>query len=467
MEITRRDFVMSGAAAALMPKVMMAAERPLNVVLILCDDLGYGDMQMYGGANHTPNLDRLAQQGMRFTNLDSADPVCSPSRAGLLTGRYPPRVGVPRVLTPTDPGGLNLDEKTLATLLKAKGYRTIAIGKWHLGRPDEYLPTSRGFDEYFGVPYSVDMQPRVLMEGTEVIEEEADVDYLTQRYTKRAVKFVGKSNRGPFFLYLPHSMVHIPLGASPAFKGKSGLGLYGDALMEIDWSTGEIMKALERNGLADNTLVIFTSDNGPWYMGSPGRLRGRKTDTYEGGVREPFIAKLPGKIPAATACAGFASLLDVTPTIVKLTGAEPPQERFDGIDIYPLLSGKRPSIDRDVLLFFDNVYLQCARWNNWKLHLSRYDSDFYSAANQYDRINYPLPKPELYNLAVDVDESYDLAALHPDIVAKITEKTNEIIAGMPDYVRTAWAETKARISRPIPNGARPRPLNSKAPLPPH
>ena len=459
MAFTRREFLLSTAAAAMLPNAALGMEKPLNVVLVFCDDLGYGDIAVYGGANPTPNLTRFAAEGMRFTNLDSANPVCSPSRASLLTGRYPTRVGVPRVLFPKDVEGLNLDEVTLADMLKAKGYKTCAVGKWHLGLPEKYLPTSRGFDEYLGVPYSVDMSPRVLMDGTKVIEQETDVDYLTQKYTKRSIEFIEKAKNGPFFLYLAHSMVHIPLGASPEFKGKSGLGLYGDALAEIDWSFGEIMKTLDRNGLRENTLVLFTSDNGPWFQGSPGRLRGRKTDTYEGGVREPFLARLPGKIPAGSLCNGLASLMDVTPTTAKLTGAQPGEKPFDGIDIWPLLSGEKKSIDRDVLLFFDNVFLQAARWKNWKLHLTRYDQESYSVIRGQRQTNYALRNPELYDMDLDVDESYDVAPLHPDIVARISGRVTELLAAFPAGVQQAWAETRNRVNVETRIGARPQPAN--------
>jgi arylsulfatase len=251
--------------------------------------------------------------------------------------------------------------------------------------------------------------------------------------------------------------VHIPLGASPEFKGKSGLGLYGDALAEIDWSFGEIVKALDRNGLRENTLVLFTSDNGPWFQGSPGRLRGRKTDTYEGGVREPFLARLPGKIPAGSVCNGLASLMDVTPTIARLVGAKPGEKPFDGIDIWPLLSGEKKSIDRDVLLFFDNVNLQAARWNRWKLHLTRYDQESYSVISGHHQTNYTLRNPELYDMDRDVDESYDVAPLHPDIVARISGRVTELLTGFPPDVQQAWAETRSRVNTETRIGARPQP----------
>jgi arylsulfatase len=217
------------------------------------------------------------------------------------------------------------------------------------------------------------------------------------------------------------------------------------------------MKTLDRNGLRDNALVLFTSDNGPWYQGSPGRLRGRKTETYEGGVREPFLARLPGKIPAGSECAGFASLLDITPTLVKLTDAQPGEKPFAGIDIWPLFTGQKKSIERDVLLMFDNIYLQAARWNRWKLHLTRYDQDFYSAADPGKRLNYTLRNPELYDMDADIDESYDVAPLHPDIVASIAERVETLLTGFSPDIQRAWAETKKRENSEIRIGARPRP----------
>jgi len=254
-------------------------------------------------------------------------------------------------------------------------------------------------------------------------------------------------------------MVHIPLGASPEFKGNSGLGLYGDALAEIDWSFGEIMKTLDRHGLRENTLVIFTSDNGPWFQGSPGRLRGRKTDTYEGGVREPFLARLPGKIPAGSECGALASMMDVTPTIAKLTGAKPGPKPFDGLDISPLLTGNQKSMERDVLLFFDNVNLQAARWGRWKLHLTRYDQESYSVISGHPQTNYALKNPELYDMDLDEDESYDVAPAHPDVVAKISKRVTELLAEFPADVQQAWTDTAKRVNVEERIGARPRGRN--------
>ncbi len=455
--MTRRDFL-AAAGGTLAARLSAAPARTPNIVLILCDDLGYGDLGCYGSKIRTPNLDGLAAEGVRFTNFSSADPVCSPSRAALLTGRYPTRVGVPRVLFPQDKDGLNLDEVTLAEALKSRGYRTMCIGKWHLGRPDPYLPTSRGFDEYFGIPYSNDMYPRVLMHNTTVIEETANLETLTERYTEQARRFIGGAQGSPFFLYMPHTFPHIPLAASPRFKGKSGLGLYGDAVEEVDWSVGEVLAAVERNGAERDTLILFSSDNGPWYQGSPGKLRGRKNTTYEGGVREPFLARWPGRIPAGRTCDALASMMDIFPTVAHLCGAALPSKPLDGIDIWPLLSGGRQSIERPPLLYFDNWDLQCARWMNWKLHIARHNTAAYAPSPPGGRHSYLLPHPELYNLADDPDESYDVAAENAQIVAKIQGMIAEMLKSFPEPVRRAFAEAQARKTDPAtPAGAYPRP----------
>ncbi len=456
--MTRRDFLATAAAG---PLLGVAANPPRpNVVFILCDDLGYGDLGCYGSSIRTPNLDKLAAEGVRCTNFDSADPVCSPSRAALLTGRYPTRVGVPRVLFPQDTEGLALDETTLANVAQARGYKTTCIGKWHLGRPEKYLPTSRGLDHYFGIPYSNDMNPRCLLEDTKVVEETATLETLTQRYTQRAVRFMRESAGTPFFLYLPHTFPHIPLAASARFRGKSAEGLYGDVVEELDWSVGEVLGELKRLQLERDTLVMFTSDNGPWYQGSPGKLRGRKATTYEGGVREPFLARWPGRIPAGTESDAVLSMLDVFPTVSKLMGGAPPADKpLDGVDIWPVLTGDKKNIERDVLLYFDNWDLQCARWNHWKLHVARHNSGAYSPAPAGGRHSYALPKPELYDLAKDPQESYDVAPENPEIVGEMRARVEKLLAGFPAPVQQAFAESKARKVDPeTPTGARPRPI---------
>ena len=453
----RRALQALGAAALAGRNAPAAAAGTPNIVFILCDDLGYGDLECYGSKIHTPNLNRLAEEGMRFTNFCAADPVCSPSRAALLTGRYPTRLGVPLVLFPQDKGGLELDEVTLASLLKGRGYQTACFGKWHLGRPNEYLPTSRGFDEYFGIPYSNDMNPRVLLRNTEVVENPANLETLTGRYTEHATGFIKRSKDSPFFLYLPQTFPHIPLAASARFRGKSAEGLYGDVVEELDWSVGEIMRTLRETGLEKNTLLLFSSDNGPWYQGSPGKLRGRKNSTFEGGVREPFIARWPGRIPAGRVSNALASMMDVYPTVAKLCSAAMPPKPLDGIDIWPLLSGKVDSIERPPLLYFNSWNLQCARWMNWKLHVARYNTAPYVPAPPGGIKNYLLSHPELYDLSSDPDESYDVAAEHPEVVKQMEELIGGLIKTFPQPVQQAYAEAQARpVNSQLPSGAWPR-----------
>jgi arylsulfatase A len=459
--ISRRSFLATGSAAVGGSLLAASANTP-NVVFIFCDDLGYGDLGCYGSDIRTPNIDALAGHGMRFTNLDSADPVCSPSRAALLTGRYPTRVGVPRVFFPHDTGGLALDEKTLANVLKERGYETCCIGKWHLGRPEQFLPTKRGFDHYFGIPYSNDMNPRSLMEDTRVVEEPAVLDTLTQRYTQHAVEFIRRSAGSPFFLYMPHTFPHIPLGASERFRDKSSAGLYGDVVEEIDWSVGEVLRELKQQGLENETLVMFSSDNGPWYQGSAGRLRGRKGTTYEGGVREPFIACWPGKIAAGRTCHSIASLMDVFPTVARLCGGTLPAKPLDGVDIWPLLAGTQEEIERQPLLYFDNWDLQCARWKQWKLHIARHNSEPFDALPAGGRYNFVLPKPELYDLGKDPQESYDVAPENPHVVADIEARVQKLLGGFPEPVRRAYAESRSRKVAPdLPTGSRPRPATAQ------
>jgi arylsulfatase len=444
-------------AAALGGALEAAPAKPPNIVLIFCDDLGYGDLGPYGSKIPTPNFDRLAQEGIRFTNMCSADPVCSPSRAALLTGRYPTRVGVPRVFFPQDKDGLNLKEITLANVLKDRGYHTACVGKWHLGRPVEYLPTSRGFDQYFGIPYSNDMTPRVLLKDTQIVEEPAKLETLTARYTRVATDFIRASRGSPFFLYMPHTFPHIPLAASERFRGKSPQGLYGDVIEELDWSVGEVLKTLAEAGLENDTLVMLSSDNGPWYQGSPGRLRGRKGSTYEGGIREPFLARWPGKIPRGKTTQALASLMDVFPTVTKLCGGKLPAAPLDGVDMWPLLADGEHATDRPPLLYFNNWDLQCARWKNWKLHVARHNTAAYAPAPPGGVHNFQLTHPELYDLDNDPDESYDVAPERPEIVATIQTQIAKLISTFPEPVQKAYKDSKARPSAPtMPAGAWPR-----------
>ena len=446
MSISRRALLGGLGAAGL-----MGATRKPNVILIYADDLGYGDLGCYGGSLRTPNLDRMASDGVRFTHCLSANPVCSPSRAALLTARYPTRVDVPRVLFPQDKVGLPDGETTIAQMLKPEGYKTMCVGKWHLGHLEQYLPTNRGFDEYYGIPYSNDMSPRVLLHSVpgkvETVEQEATLETLTPRYTEQAVRFIEKSKDSPFFLYMPHTYPHIPLGASAKFRGKSPHGIYGDVMDELDWSVGELLATLKKHKLERDTLVVFSSDNGPWFQGSAGPLRGRKGATLEGGVRVPMIARMPGKVAAGKTCASLVSTMDMLPTFAALTGAKLPGKPLDGVDIWPLLGGKQTTMEREALLYFDGWNAQCMRKGNLKLHVSRFNSQIYSPAPAAGRVNLPLAKPELYDLAIDPAESYDIAPEKPAVVQEMLAKFESLMAGFPEPVTKAYAETKARKSR--------------------
>jgi arylsulfatase len=439
MNVTRRGFLRSTLGASMGAALRAQQNRP-NIVMILADDLGYGDLSCYGSSIATPNLDQLAVDGARFTQFYSASPVCSPSRAALLTGRYSTRVEVPVVLGPGD-AGLPDSETTLAQLLKDAGYRTSCVGKWHLGSRKRDLPTNRGFDEFYGVPYSADMWPCPLMNNGGTLAPSADVSSLTANFTTQAIDFINRSKDSPFFLYLAHTAPHLPLAPSAGFAGKSGLGEYADVVQELDWSTGQVMGALRANGLDSNTLVMFSSDNGPWWQGSPGRLRGRKGETYEGGMREPFLARFPGMIPAGIGCSGMATMLDLLPTVARLAGAALPAKPIDGVDIWPILSGARDDVDREVFLYFDAVYLQCARLGRWKLHLARYNTKAWSPAPSAGKINLPLPKPELYDVVSDPQESYDCASSHPQIVADIRSRVDRLIQTFPPGIIDAWQYT--------------------------
>src|ERR1051325_3432810 len=334
------------------PQCLAATHSSLpNVVIIFTDDQGYADVGVFGAKGFiTPNLDRLASQGRIFRNFHVAQPVCSASRCGLLTGCYPNRLGIHGALGPRSKVGITDNEMTLAQLVKQKGYATAIFGKWHLGHHPQFLPTRHGFDEYFGLPYSNDMWPKhptakfpdlPLIEGEKTIELNPDQSQLTTRYTERAVAFIERNKDRPFFLYVPHAMPHVPLHVSERFRGKSAQGLYGDVIEEIDWSVGEILATLRRLGLDENTLVIFTSDNGPWlsygnHAGSAGRLREGKGTTWEGGTREPSLMRWPAHFPATWVSDQMLMTIDLFPTIASLIGAKPPAPKIDGIDVWPI-----------------------------------------------------------------------------------------------------------------------------------
>lgn len=420
---------------ALTPAIQAATEKP-NIVLIVADDLGYGDIGPFGSKkNRTPNLDRLAAGGAKLTSFYAA-PVCTPSRAQILTGSYAKRVSLPQVLPPAAPVGLSKDEPTLGTVLKSQGYATIAIGKWHVGDHPDFLPTARGFDHYFGLPYSNDMggnpdQPRranrpplPLIRDTQVIQTVTpdDQNSLTARYTDAAVDFIREKKDQPFFVYLPHTAVHVPLHPGKNFEGKSGNGLYGDWVEEVDWSVGRIADTLRELNLTEKTLVIFTSDNGPWLIkgkegGEAGPLRGGKGGTYEGGVRVPTVASWPGHIPAGQTIGAITANFDFLPTFAALSGASlPADHKIDGRDISPLLLGKTKDSPRDTHLYFSGNNLQAVRSGPWKLAIARQNE-----ANGKPQTGDPSAHftPTLYNLDSDLGETTDTAAAHPDIVARL------------------------------------------------
>ncbi len=451
----RRAFLKTAAGIAFATSARAADSAPPNVVLIMADDLGYGDLRCYGSSIATPAIDQMAREGVRFTQFNSASSVCSPSRAAWLTGRYPTRVGIPRVLDTNDTYGIPDSETTLAQMLKSAGYATMCVGKWHLGNVPPYLPTGRGFDEFYGIPYSIDQGTRPLMSNADVIEEPANLATLTQRYTAVATDFIARSVGTPFFLYMPHAFPHIPLAASPAFNGRSSQGSYGDAVQEIDWSVAQILESLQANGLDSNTLVLFSSDHGPWYQGSPGGLRGRKGETFEGGMRVPFIARYPAWIPPGQVCHSFATTMDVLPTVAALTGAPLPPNPLDGIDIRPLLAGQQVDLPREAFLYFNDVHLQCARLGSWKLHVARFNAPVFCQTATSWRQNLPLPCPELYDVVADTDEGHDRAIKNPSVVADIQARISLLMPSFPDEVQAAWNNTQSLAVEGTPAGCFP------------
>ena len=351
-----------------------SSELP-NIVVIYCDDLGYGDLACFGNeVIRTPNIDRMANEGMKFTEFYSASPVCSPSRAALLTGRIPQRMGINSVFFSRSFTGMPLEEITAANLLKTQGYATGIVGKWHLGHREKFLPLQRGFDEYFGIPYSNDMHSAVYIEGNEVVEYRPDQNFTTRTYAEKACDFIERHAGAPFYLYLAHSMPHVPIYASPDFDGRSGHGLYTDVIEEIDWSVGEVIKMLEEHGVINNTLLIFSSDNGPWlamreHGGTAGILREGKQFTFEGGQRVPTLAMWPDVIEGGSVYTDMALMMDWFPTFAEISGAALPSDRdYDGESILKVLDGSGERISKE-FLYYDGAELQCYRNGDWKLKL--------------------------------------------------------------------------------------------------
>jgi arylsulfatase A len=417
-------------------------DKAPNIIIIFTDDMGYGDLSSYGHPLiRTENLDQMAREGIRLTSFYVAASSCTPSRAALLTGRYPLRSGLPHVIFPAEDKGLPASEITLAEALKAEGYRTMCVGKWHLGQTrEEFMPTSQGFDHYYGVITSNDMMrpwvqtdvPLHIYRDLEPTEEfPVDQATLTTRYTDEAINFIKEAKEEPFFLYFPHSMPHVPLYTSGKFKGKSKGGLYGDVIEEIDWSVGEVLKALEENGLDENTIVIFTSDNGPWQnmpdrmfkedivkpwdAGSAGLLRGHKGNSYEGGFRVPCIIRWPENVPAKQTSSQVATSMDLYTTLIQIAGGELPDDKIvDGVNIMPLLLGDTTYQRGKDFYYFQGRQLEAIRSGDWKLRISPY----------HGHGNPPNKElaPELFNLRIDPSEQHNQADDYPEIVTELKKK---------------------------------------------
>ena len=438
---TRRRFLKAlgvGVASLMAPSWIKGdprtADKP-NFVIIFMDDQGYQDIGCFGSPSiRTPNLDRMADEGMRFTDFYAAASICSPSRAALMTGCYPPRVGITKVLFPRDYIGLNPREVTIADVLKSRGYATTCIGKWHLGHLSEFLPIRQGFDSYFGIPYSNDMDgvkgkdknlDRAwrekdysswnvpLMRNEKIVERPADQTTLIERYTDEAITFIRTNKDKPFFLYLPHTMPHIPLFVSDEFYFEGVKRAYTTTIEQIDFSVGRVFAALKEAGVDDNTLVVYTSDNGPWlskkhHAGCALPLRDGKFSTYEGGMREPCIMRWPGRIPAGTECNQMCGTIDLLPTFARLAGAEVPSDRvIDGKDILPLMAGTRGARSpHEAFYYYRGMNLEAVRSGRWKLRRIKKTT-------------------ELYDLENDIGEKNNLANAHPQIVRGLTNRMEE------------------------------------------
>ncbi len=428
-----------------------------NIVLIFTDDQGYADVGCYGARGFsTPHLDRMAEEGVRFTDFYVAQPVCGASRAALLTGCYPNRIGLLGAPSHRARHGIHTDEMTLAELLKQRDYATAVFGKWHLGHHPPFLPLRHGFDEYFGLPYSNDMWPfhpetpgaypdLPLIEGEATIAYNPDMDRLTTWYTERSIDFIRRNRRRPFFLYLAHSMAHVPLGVSDRFRGKSRQGMYGDVIMEIDWSVGEILATLQSQGLEDDTLVLFTSDNGPWisygdHAGSAEPLREAKGTTWDGGVRVPFIARWPGKIRSGAVCREPAMTIDILPTIAGMVGAELPPHTIDGKDIWALLAGEPGARSpQSAYYFYQGNTLEAVRSGRWKLHfphkyrtLSGRSGGSRGQPVKYDQAEIDTA---LFDLLVDRGERRNVASSQPELVENLTAMGRDFDAELQAHRR--------------------------------
>ena len=432
---------------------LLAAASPPNIVIIFMDDMAWADIGPFGAeAYPTPHLDRMAEEGRIFTDFYVTQAVCSASRAGLLTGCYNVRVSIGGALGPRSKTGIHESEVTIAEICKQKNYATACYGKWHLGHHRKFLPMQHGFDDYFGLPYSNDMWPYhpavrdlpmeqrlkrwphlPLIDGNEIVNQQVtgrDQEQLTTQYTERAVRFIEQHKDEPFLVYLPHSMVHVPLYVSDRFRDKSGAGLFGDVMMEIDWSVGQILETLRKHQLQDNTMVIFTSDNGPWlsygdHAGSAGPLREGKGTMFDGGCRESCVIWWPGTIPAGTTCSEPAMTIDILPTIAALIGADLPEHPIDGKDIRPLITGEEDAVSpHEAYYFYYGKQLQAIRSGKWKMHfphgyrtMAGRPGGTGGTPTKYSQASIGL---ELFDLHNDIGESTNVAAENPDIVKRLS-----------------------------------------------
>jgi len=473
--MNRRDFlVIAGAAMAgttipgcrgvLSSSRNESSSKKPNFIIIFCDDLGYGDLGCFGSKKHrTPNIDRMAAEGMRFTSFYVTSGVCTPSRSSLMTGCYPRRVNMHEsgahesVLFPVAKKGLNPSEITIAEVLKEQGHATACVGKWHLGDQPRFLPTRQGFDYYYGIPYSNDMgaeqrpknPPLPLLRNEKVIEAPADQTTLTKRYTEQVIEFITANKDRPFFVYLPHTMVHNPVHSSERFRGKSVNGGYGDATEEIDWSTGQILATLAKLGVDGRTLVVFTSDNGAAKRWGGGNLplSGFKGSTMEGGMREPCVMRWPGRIPAGKTCDELACTMDLLPTLARLAGTEAPSDRIiDGKDIWPLMAGNQGAKSPHEAFYYYRVdQLQAVRSGKWKLHLPYK----IKKRNQAKAASMPL---KLYDLEADIGETTNVAADHPAAVNRLLALAEKAREDLGDV------NCKGRNQRPAGWVVSPKPL---------
>jgi len=449
-----------------------------NIVLILMDDMGYGDIGTTGANQYeTPNLNKLAKQGMQFTWYYTPQAVSSASRAGLLTGCYPNRIGFFGALSPFVNYGINDEETTIAEMLKTKGYHTSIIGKWHLGHLQQFLPLQHGFDEYYGIPYSNDMWPvdydgtpdlttrrskypvLPLIEGNDKVEDIqtlAGQDKLTTSYTERAVSFIDQHTNDPFFLYIPHSMVHVPLAVSEKFRGKSKQGMFGDVMMEVDWSIGEIMKALARNNIEKNTIIIFTSDNGPWlnfgnHAGTTGGLREGKGTSWEGGQRVPCIMRWPGVIPEGEICDKIICAMDILPTLAEITGSSLPDKKIDGVSLLPLLKGDKTSAPRhEFYYYYQKNSLEGVQRDYWKLILPHSGRSYEGVEpgndgwpGKYNK--YVITENELYDLRRDPGERYNVAELYPEVLKELLGLAEEAREDLGDDLTNIPGANRRKI----------------------